>query len=63
MAKTKQLYKDFRDKTQGWEKHLPQSGAPRNISPSGVSMIMGTVRDQPELFGRNLSMISQQVGP
>lgn len=47
MAKTKQLSKNFKDKTQGWKKHLPQSGAPRKISPSGVSMIMGTVRDQP----------------
>ena len=35
-----------------WKKHkvtadLPQSGAPRKISPRGISMMMRKVRDQP----------------
>ena len=35
-----------------WKKHkvttfLPQSGAPRKISPPGISMMMRKVRDQP----------------
>ena len=35
-----------------WKKHkvaanLPRSGAPRKISPRGISMMMRKVRDQP----------------
>ncbi|KAL0191024.1 hypothetical protein M9458_013722, partial [Cirrhinus mrigala] len=87
MPKTKELFKDVRDKivdlhtarmgyktiakqlgekvtTVGaiirkWKKHkrtvnLPRSGAPCKISPRGVSMIMGTVRNQPRTTREDL---------
>ena len=38
-----------------WKKHkvtanLPRSGAPRKISPCGISMMMRKVRDQPQYY-------------
>ena len=47
-----------------WKKHNnPQSGAPRKISPRGVSMIMRQVRDQPRSTQEELVNGRRQLGP
>ena len=50
-----------------WKKHkvtanLPQSGAPRKISPRGISMMMREVRDQPSTTQEELVNDLKAVG-
>ena len=50
-----------------WEKHkvtanLPRSGAPRKISPRGISMMMRKVRDQPSTTQEELVNDLKAVG-
>ena len=50
-----------------WKKHkvpanLPQSGAPRKISPRGISMMMGRVRAQPSTTQEGLVNDLKAIG-
>ena len=48
-----------------WKKHkvnLPRSGAPRKISPRGISMMMRKVRDQPSTTQEELVNDLKGVG-
>ena len=50
-----------------WKKHkvtanLPRSGAPRKISPCGISMMMRKVRDQPSTTQQELVNDLKAVG-
>ena len=50
-----------------WKKHkvtanLPHSGAPRKISPRGISMMMRKVRDQPSTTQEELVNDLKAVG-